>query len=76
MTDTPITVAMIHNYLEASGWVVALSGTYAQVWQTWGSSLRVPVNPTGFELDKAVFELSLVENLHPEEVRDKILAAA
>lgn len=73
MADVP-SVEQIHAYLVARGWRMGESGRAAYLMVALGHTVRMLHEPTEYDLDKAVFDISLAERRHPADVRKDILA--
>lgn len=70
------TVDQLHAYLLARGWQMGDSGRAAYLMVAMGHSVRMLHEPTEYDRDKAVFDISLAEGRHPADVRQDILAEA
>ena len=70
------TADQIRAYLLANGWQMGESGSAAYLMVSMGHTVRMLHKPTEYDLDKAVFDISLAEGRHPADVRTDILACA
>lgn len=76
MTEDVPTADQIRAYLLANGWHRGESGRAAYLMVTLGHTVRMLHEPTEYDLDKAVFDISLAEGRHPADVRDDVLNVA
>lgn len=76
MPEPTLTADQIRAYLLANGWQMGESGRAAYLMVTMGRTIRMLHEPTEYDLDKAVFDISLAEGRHPADVRKDILACA
>lgn len=73
MADAP-TADQIRSYLLANGWRMGSSGRAAYLMVTMGHTVRMLHEPTEYDLEKTVFDISLAEGRHPADVWENILA--
>jgi hypothetical protein len=75
MPENVPTADQIRAYLLANGWQMGESGSAAYLMVGMGR-IRLLHEPTEYDLDKAVFDISLAEGRHPADVRQDILNGA